>query len=412
MAVLVMKVPFAQSALHRTFLAAVLCTASGQSAAQYAAEAAGAAQYPYSLVVGADVSRDSNLFRQPSSARLTADTISMAYVGLRVDKQYSLQRFQLDVTETVRSYAKTKTLDFNSLDYRGAWLWQVGPRLTGTLSADRRESLVPFEDVLNPGTTVRNVRVTENRAFTLDGWAIGDWHLILGANQTSQVSDLAVQIQPDFKAVGSEAGVRYAIASGSSVAGLVRTTSGDYINQSGSALLGTGYRQDEVELRGTWIASGKSTLNGRLTWLTRSQSGASQRNFSGTAGEFSYQWAVSGKLGLNMVAKRDLVPFQDPSGSFITSDTLSIAPTWKITALTVARLNLARTTSKFAGATIGAFVGPQRYDKLTLAEAGIDWHPTNRVVVGASVLRQMRDSTVAAFTFEDTIVRATASYRF
>lgn len=373
-------------------------------------EAADAPRRAISIAVGADVSHDSNLFRQPSSAQLTSDTITTAYVGLRLDKQVSLQRFQLDVTETMNNYAKTSYLNFNALDYRGAWLWQLGSRVSGTLSADRRESLVPFEDILNPGNFTRNIRIIETQTFSMDVRALGDWHLLMGVNQSTQTSELAVEIQPDYKAVGHEAGIKYAAPTGSSVTALLRSTTGDYINQSSSPVLGTGYQQDESEIKFSWMASGKSTLNGRLTWLDRTQDGAPQRDFSGVAGEVHYAWAVTEQLVLNFKAKRDLVPFQDTSGSYIVDDSISIDPTWKVTDKTTVHLLALHGNSSFEGfANIPA---PQRTDKLNLLELGARWAAANRLVLGASLLMQSRDSTIAAYAFKNYIARVTASYLF
>lgn len=364
------------------------------------------------VVMGTDISQDSNLFRQPSTAQRTSDRIAIYFIGLRLDKQYSLQRFQFDITQTAQRYARTTYLDFDSLDYRGAWLWQIGSRFSGTLSADRKESLVPFEDVLNPGNPTRNVRISENRAFNMDARAFADWHLLLGVTDSSQTSERAIEIQPDFEATGREVGIRYAPPSGNAVTLLRRSISGDYVNQSSSSVLGTGYQQDESELKIQWNATGKSNLNGRLTRLSRSHDGAGQRDFSGTAGELIYSWAATGKLDLKFIAKRDIAPFQDTSGSFVVNDTLSVSPTWKITAKTVARLHAARTTAEFSGATVGPAVGPARSDTLSLVELGVDWTPVSRMVIGASLLRQARDSNVPAFAFENTILRFTAAYRF
>ncbi len=404
------------SIVRRRFVMATTCIIAAASMTQPAAAqfdgGADTPRNPVSVVLGADISQDSNLFRQPSSAQRTSDTITIAYVGLRLDKQLSLQRFQLDVTETTRSYAKTSYLDFESLDYRGAWLWQVGSRLSGTLSADRKEALVPFEDALNPGNPTRNISVSENRAFNLDALVFADWHLLAGVSQSSQSSDVSIQIQPDFEAVSHEAGIRYGAPSGSSISVIRRSTTGDYLNQSSSLLLGTGYKQEETELRIGWIATGKSNLSGRLTWLERTQNGAAQRNFSGVAGELIYALAATGKLKVNFIAKRDLAPFQDTSGSYIVSNTLSVGPTLRITDRTVARLLLAHITSSFEGVTSGPMTGPRRSDTLNMIEVGADWSPANRLIFGLSLLRQARDSTVPAFAFENTILRITAAYRF
>lgn len=382
------------------------------AAAQSDAGSRDAARNPVSIAVGADISQDSNLFRQPSSAQVTSDTITVAYVGLRVDKQVSLQRFQLDITETITKYAKTSYLDFDALDYRGAWLWQIGSRISGTLSADRKESLVPFEDILNPGNPSRNIRISENQAFSLDARALGDWHLLLGANQSSQTSERSVEIQPDFEAVSHEAGIRYAPATGSYVSLLRRSTTGDYLNQSSSPVLGTGYKQDETELKASWAATGKSTLTGRLTWLERTQNSAAQRDFSGVAGEFIYTLAATGQLNINFIAKRDIAPFQDPSASYIVSDTFSVAPVWKITGKTILRLLALHSSSSFDGAASGPVTGPAREDTLNLIELGASWSAVNRLIFGASLMHQARDSTIPAFAFKNTILRVTASYLF
>jgi exopolysaccharide biosynthesis operon protein EpsL len=318
----------------------------------------------------------------------------------------------VDITETMRRYAKTTQLDFDSLDYRGAWLWQVGSRVTGTLSADRKESLAPFEDALNSGSTARNVRINENRVFNLDARAFADWHLLLGVNQSNQKSEQVVQIQPDFKAVGYEVGVKYAPSSSSSLSAVRRSSSGDYVNQSSNPVLGFGYKQDESELKVIWIASGKSTLSGRLTWLDRAQNGAAQRNFSGLAGEFLYAWTPTGKLSMNLIAKRDIAPFQDPTGSYIVSNSISFVPTWTISAKTVAHLLAAHTASNFAGAASAPTGGPPRSDTLNLIDVGVNWSAANRLIFSVSVQHQVRDSNVPAFSFKDTIARVTAAYRF
>jgi exopolysaccharide biosynthesis operon protein EpsL len=412
MAILVNSLQMMFSVERRFLMAAACVTCALLVARPAAAQSSDAPRNPIGFVVGADVSYDSNLFRQPSSAKLTSDTLGIAYVGLRIDTQQSLQRFQLDITETMRRYANTTSLNFDALDYRGAWLWQVGTRVTGTLSADRKESLAPFEDALNPGNNLRNVRINENRIFNLDAWAFDDWHLLLGINQSTQKSEQATEIDPDFKAAGYEAGVKYAVSSGSSLSAIRRSSSGDYLNQSGNLLLGTGYKQDESELKIIWIASGKSTLSGRLTWLDRTQDGAAQRNFSGLAGEFLYAWVPTGKLSMNLIAKRDIAPFQDITGSYIVSDTISFAPTWTITAKTVARLLAAHTTSNFAGAASVPAIGPPRRDRLNLIDIGVDWSPVNRLIFSAGLLHQVRDSNIPTYAFKDIIARITASYRF
>lgn len=80
------------------------------------------------LDVAASVTHDSNVFRLSNSVNPTAvglsgksDTISTASVGLRVDKPYAQQRFQLNVSETAYRYANflSSILTHSIIEVRG-----------------------------------------------------------------------------------------------------------------------------------------------------------------------------------------------------------------------------------------------------------------------------------------------------
>src|SRR5436305_9330715 len=81
------------------------------------------------VVAGETLSHDSNVFRVPSSSGPPAgfssksDVFNTHFVGLRLNKPYSLQRFQADVTKSATRYNNFSTLDTDTLNYRAAWLW-------------------------------------------------------------------------------------------------------------------------------------------------------------------------------------------------------------------------------------------------------------------------------------------------
>ena len=139
------------------------------------------AQLPPVLVLraGAGVTWDSNPFLlsngvDPKAQLGTSDksdTVTSAFVGIGIDKRYSLQRFYLEATETAHRHRNFSFLDFNAFQYRGGWDWRVGTRLSGTLSADRSQALVNYGDFRN--TALRNLVTTEHRLASLDGWILG-----------------------------------------------------------------------------------------------------------------------------------------------------------------------------------------------------------------------------------------------
>jgi len=169
-----------------------------------------------SVIVGGGVTHDSNLFRNPGLlVGKQSDTYTNAYVGLRLDKPYLQQRFQLDITQSYIWYDKFSYLDYDALNYSGAWLWQLGTRFSGRLSASRAESLAPFEDTLS---FRRNLRITQNQAFDLDGWLVDGWHLLLGVSQDDQKSEQnLLNREPDFHANNASVGVKYLTRAGNAI---------------------------------------------------------------------------------------------------------------------------------------------------------------------------------------------------
>jgi len=63
---------------------------------------------------------------------------------LRVDQPYAQQRFLLDLTATAYRYAQLSYLDFDALDCRGVWAWQLGRRWSGTAGTEQAQSLVDY----------------------------------------------------------------------------------------------------------------------------------------------------------------------------------------------------------------------------------------------------------------------------
>src|SRR5215212_8013278 len=146
-----MLVPVDARSMPRRCMLAV-CTL----AAACAVELARADEYDtLNISLSTSLTYDSNIFRLSDSADARAvlgtstksDEVSVSTLLLRVDKTLSQQRFQIDVSETIYRYRNFSFLDFNALEYRGTWLWHVTPRISGTVGAERRKSLVPFGDI-------------------------------------------------------------------------------------------------------------------------------------------------------------------------------------------------------------------------------------------------------------------------
>src|SRR5436190_4424080 len=245
------------------------------------------------VVLGGSAAHDTNLFKGPVA---TSETIRTGYAGLRLDKPYSLQRFQFDVTATSYRYGGLSYLDFDALDYHAAWLWSVTPRLSGSLRSERTESQVPFFDF---NSVQRNVRVNTRNSFDLDGAIAPALHATFGVSESKQVSSQPFLAQPDFKLHGAEVGLRYSRVAGNSIALVQRRARGEYIrNQdliASAVPLDTRYSQNETELHLARVFS-HSALSAKVSWIERHHDELAVLDSSGWGGDAIYTWNTTDKL--------------------------------------------------------------------------------------------------------------------
>jgi len=362
------------------------------------------------VVASGSITRDSNVLRLPASADPTGDTVRAVSAGLRLDKPYSLQRFQIDVTETRTRFANLPERNADTIDYRGAWLWFLTPRIGGKLEAQQVQSIVEGDE--SQGTQ-RNVRTTRTQEFSLDAWVSGGWHLILGADRREQRSESSVATSPDFRAVGAQAGAMYEARSGNSISAIQYARVGEYIDREfvPGSLVDTRYYESESELKITAKPTGRSALAGRVAWLARRHEHLPERDFSGLVGRLDYNWTVMGRLRVDAAARRSITATTEPFSSYRVEDGLTLAPSWQVAEKTSLVLRLDYSTFRFLG-PVAAPPGPLRRDALRTAALTASWEATRNATLRVSLQRQRRWSNDPRFAYDATIGIATLVLTF
>lgn len=360
---------------------------------------------------------DTNVFRIPAGAPDPqaafgrpgrSDRFARATLGLRLDKSYAQQQWIVDLAQTATRYEKFSSLNLDLFSYRAAWNWRLTPRVVGALSADRTQSEVDFEDARG---IQRIVATTRNRSLTADAWLFGSWHLLGGLAESERKNSAAFVAQPDARTTGVDLGVRYVARSDGSITVTVRSRQG---SQSGdpAAFVAGGFSEREHEIAVVWPVTGRSTLSGRLTRISRRHEDLPQRDFSGTAGELRHSWIPTARLNIGLSAVRTVVPFLfGTAASFRVEDTVAFSPSWQVSDKVVLRMNAARRSTEYLGAIVPPAGGPRR-DVLRTVEFGASWTPHRKIVMGASLRQDRRTSTDAAFGFENTSAGLTAQIRF
>jgi len=373
----------------------------------------------FQFQAGGGVTWDSNPFLLSSSVdpqvqlgtSSKSDTVTSAFAGISIDKVYSLQHFYLDATETTYRHDNFSYLDFDAFQYRGGWDWRLGKRLSGTLSAERRQALVDY--AVFRDTARRNVVTTERRLASLDGWVSGGWHVLLAATQDVARNSVPFQQVASYRLTGGDAGVRYLAQSGSSIEFHAASSNADYLDQPVDPvrLIDDGYRRTERYVLASLSISAKSTLGGRLGWVDYKNNHFAQRNFSGTIGTLGYLWRPTDRLSMALSASRDRTPFVADTSSYVVNDTVSFAPSWRLSPKTALTFTLSQTGSDYDGPVV-ASAAPLHHDDLSSAELALNWTPLRGVTVNASLRHQRRTSNTAGFDFKDDIASVNASVLF
>lgn len=369
----------------------------------------------YSATEG--ITYDNNVFRLPpgTDPQLVvgkpskSDVIRLTSFGINIDKKYSNQEFLFNAKVTNNNYHTFSNLDYNGTSYKAASNWSLTSKLNGTLSSDRTQTLTSFADIR---TTTRNLITEDNQRLNADWWFQSDWHLLFGVSSGGTTSTVTTINSLSYNTKTTELGLKYFPASDSSIALTSRNIRGGYNNTSPDyvQLIDTGYTEKQEELQINWLLTGKSVLTGDLMSVKRQYPLFFQRDYNGIQGSISNAWSISDKTHLNMSMNRSINLWFDTYSSYFVIDTISIAPSWQISAKTDMHLTLSGSKSDFRGPVVAN--ASTRHDANQLFEIGFGWTPQRAVTFSALAQHTWHASNYSAFEFNDSLASLTVSGTF
>jgi exopolysaccharide biosynthesis operon protein EpsL len=362
----------------------------------------------FNLSAGYSVQTDSNLYRLSSAdtqkganADLAKpERIDTSTLTMTLDKSYSLQRFQLTGSFIDYRYQTYDYLSFNTFNYSGAWLWSATPWLKGTLSTGRQRALNSYADF--QGSSERNIRTLDFTHFDAESNLGAAWRLLTAFDHASRTNDLPVVQEGDDRIRSLSLGLRYIYPSGSTFSFRSRTSTGDYLNrtQTIQSSLPSHYDEREQELRMLWLFSGKTTMEGRLSYISRTHPALSVRNYSGPVGDLTVTWVPTGKLRVLATVGRDLAAYQSDTSSVAATNRFSLTPVWQTTAHTSLRASYQRAGIDYSGALAGQAPTVERHDDQEAIQIGLDWKPRPTVSLSLSLQSSKRLSNTSGFDYK------------
>lgn len=348
--------------------------------------------------VGEALHYDSNVFRLSDSVNTQniigtssrSDTFAVTTVGVKVDKPYGLQRFELDVNADHYNYKNFSTLNFTAINYAAAWRWSLTPALHGNFTTDRQEFIDNTADVQNSGEL--NRRTERHTLFDAEYEIDGAWRALGGFFERNSTNSQPFTFEGDSRVRGAEAGVRYVFPSSTSMAYRFKNGRGDYPDRLLSPSFANRFKDREHELRLDWLITGKTTIESRLSRFDRAHEGLSARDFSGLVGQLKATWVATGKTRVSAGITRELGSYQTLNTSYYQDVRFFIAPTWKPTEKTAVQLRYERGTRNYKGPLPG-FLASNRRDTMNLGVLSFEWQPLRSVKVTASLIRDKRNSS-------------------
>jgi len=337
------------------------------------------------------------------------DEIQTTFAGLRMDKQYSLQRFKADYTRTAYRYQNYDFLDFDASEYKLAWLWALTPYLTGNLSSDRTESLNSFQDYRDFSAT--NIRTTKLHRFDIDWAPHGNWHLLAGVSYFDLKNSQVFNEQSDYSQDTLNAGLKYVFPSGSAMSVMWLGKKGEN-NKLISNFFDANFDERETHATLDWVLTTKSKLSSKLGYLDRSYDSLSNRDYSGLFGNISYIWLPTAKLQVVMATTRELASFQTFTSSYTVLDTFSVSPAWIISDKLSLQMNASISNRRFEGDGVLGLPDINRKDRGNAVSLSASWRPWRSVTLGGSLQHSTRESTESSLDFSDDSASLSAQIFF
>ena len=374
----------------------------------------------FSVVPSITVMHDDNLFRLSSSADpqtflgkpTKADDVTVSSVTLKINKPYSLQRFEFEASLIDYRYKNFSYLSYTTQPYKAAWRWSLTPVLHGNLTTDHTTSLNNFADFT--GYTTRNTHTNESSRFDGVYDLSAAWHVLAGVAQNTSTDSQVTLGQGDNRIKTAEAGIRFTFPSGSSLGYVARSGRGNYFNRPDSSVTGfTDNRFDdrENELRLTWPLTGKTSIDARFSNFEREHPHVSQRNFGGNVGNLNVNWQSSGKSFLSLGLARELGSYQTANTNYTSTDRVTLTPYWQISSKTALRARYDYAQRNYLG-TISTAPASTRRDTLQTAMVALEWLPLRGLLVSTSLQNERRASNLRGLDFKSNSLNLTAQMTF
>lgn len=388
----------------RSSLMATLSTLTVALALSWAGSAQ-ADPNPYYIGASTSVGYDSNVFRLPNAVGDTS--YSLGLLG-GIDQMIGRQRVYANGTVRDTRFVDLKQLNYTNYNGLAGIDWQTLYDLSGTLSYSSAQSLYNYGGT---NTIVSKAKNVESRDEII---AKGRWGASsLLSLDTSYTHRKLSYSDPAYRSNalsqdGWSVGLTYTPRALLTLGTALRYTQGKY-------QLSRDFDRYDIDLTGTWVPTGLSTVTARLSYGTRkSRNGVSDLDFKGTTGQLSWAYQPTGKLRFTTAFSRDSGAesgFFNPNGLQLGNigDTSRLTNTVTLNSIYSLSAKIQLNAAVLVSNRSLKFGSADGNDTLRTASLGASYAILRNASLGCSVRRETRSASgVGSYDFRASSVTCSA----
>jgi len=279
--------------------AALLASTPGWSAAETS---------PWYVGISQGFTADTNVFRVPDSFGKSRDLISSTGLLAGVDQPFSRMRLGAKAAVNWNNFVNNKQLNNTSHDVLATLEGSTIERLSGDVMLYDRANLNRYDLSSAEGaSTEKDVLHVTGGALRARVGLVTTWTLEGGYSFEQSTHSLDQFTNRDVRQGAVNLGVRFAPSDLWSVRLGVRRTDGTYPRfiSGSTGTVGDDFTRDDVDLSFTWVPTGNSRFDARLSNTKESHSVQEQRDSHGWTGLLGYDWTLTGKTRMRFQVARD-----------------------------------------------------------------------------------------------------------
>ncbi|MES2205213.1 MAG: XrtB/PEP-CTERM-associated polysaccharide biosynthesis outer membrane protein EpsL [Pseudomonadota bacterium] len=379
------------------------------------------------------ITHDSNVFKLPNEQYASlvrpgntqmSDNIQRISAGVQAEAKLGQQVFRGNAAVDHTWYSSFKELDYDGKDLSLIWNWRSGSHLLGDIGASYNTTLTPFSSRVGTVGGFDRILLTQKNIYANGIWAFHpSWQARAGYTHTTIGYDSALLDYLDRAENAIELGVDYLPSTTSTVGVQFRHIKGDFSKEQPLGIgktIDNDYSQNELMAKIDWSATAKTRLQLLGGYVQRSYSNSSQqpqngvaqdRDFNGLNARIIGTWAPTAKLGLVTSIWRETGIYDSSTASYTLNKGISLAPSWDITSKVRGETLLRYEKRDYVGES-QLLNNANRSDNLHYYSMSLQYIPWNKLKMGVSVYRDIRNSSAANAYYKSNGVMFNSRYQF